>query len=204
MNRPRLSVVKIGGSLFSSRDLPGRLRAWLAAEQAARRDTHFVLIAGGGKWVDTIRQLDATSPLGEERAHWLCVSIMDVTAGLVAAMLPEIVAVETWEALSSRLHNPGVTILKPSQFLREVEPNAAGTRLPANWSVTSDAIAGRLAIVLAADELQLLKAVPPPAPHGDEDWLDQLATAGYVDEFLPTLRDELPRCQIGGLPPEHP
>ena len=204
VSRTRLSVVKVGGSLLTSDDFPGRLRTWLTAERTARGETHFVLIAGGGKWVDAIRRVDAASPLGEERAHWLCISIMDVTAGLVAAMLPEIVTVETWEVLSSRVQEPGVTILKPSQFLRDVEPNAAGTRLPANWSVTSDSIAGRLAIVLAADELCLLKAAAPPARHGDEDWLDQLAAAGYVDEFLPTLRDELPTCRIEGQPPEHP
>ena len=192
MTRARVTVVKVGGSLFESAELPRRLRAWLAAEAAAHPDTHFVLVVGGGKLVDAIREIDARTPLGDERAHWICVGLMDVTAGLVAAMLPDLVIVDEFTMLEHRLSEPGVTLLRPTEFLRQVEPASAGTRLPSEWTVTSDAIAGRLAVVLRAEELVLLKSVPPPMSDNHHDWLEQLAAANYIDAFLPKLSDELP------------
>lgn len=200
MTRARVSVVKVGGSLLDSPELPRRLRAWLAAESAAQHDTHFVLIAGGGKWVDAIRHLDAHTPLGDERAHWICIALMDVTAGLIGAMLPELCTMSSLTELESRLLAPGITLLWPGEFVRESEPKFAGMRLTANWSVTSDSIAGRLAIVLGADELVLLKSAPPPTTLFGHDFLAGLAAARYVDAFLPTLRDELPRLRFEILP----
>jgi len=196
MSAPRISVVKIGGSLLTLPDLSQRLRAWLTDEQALHPPTHFVLIAGGGQWVETIRAIDAKQPLGVERAHWICVSLMDVTAGLVGAMLSELFVVDSTADLKRRLAEPGATLLRPSQFVSHVEPMLPGIRLPADWSVTSDAIAGRLAVVLGADELVLLKSALPPFAAGADDWLAQLAQAAYVDRFLPCLADELPvlRC----------
>ncbi|MEX2093102.1 MAG: hypothetical protein WD971_10520 [Pirellulales bacterium] len=204
MTRARVSVVKVGGSLLDSPELPRRLRAWLAAETAAQHDTHVVLIAGGGKWVDAIRHLDAHTPLGDERAHWICIALMDVTAGLIGAMLPELCTTSSLAEVESRLLVPGVTLLRPGEFVRECEPTLAGTRLPANWSVSSDSIAGRLAIVLGADEVVLLKSAPPPTTPNGHDWLAGLAAARYVDAFLPTLRDELPGQRFETLPPQQP
>jgi aspartokinase-like uncharacterized kinase len=197
-----VSVVKVGGSLIAAAEFPRRLRAWLDEKLAARRDTHFVVIAGGGKWVDAIRELDAHSPLGEERAHWVCIAIMDVTAGVVGAMLPELPMVESFGQLEHRIGKPGMTLLKPSTFVERIEPTCAGTRLPANWSVTSDSIAGRLAIVLCADELVLLKSVSPPMKRVSMDWLEELAAAGYVDAFFPTLSSELPSLEFSRLSSE--
>jgi aspartokinase-like uncharacterized kinase len=192
----RVSVVKVGGSLLTRADLPRRLRAWLAGERAIHPTTHFVLIAGGGPWVETIRAIDAHSPLGDERAHWICVSLMDVTAGLVGAMLPELSVVDSLADLKRRLAVPGVSLLRPSEFVARVERTLPGVRLPADWSVTSDSIAGRLAVALAADELVLLKLAPPPSDSGSENWLARLADVGYVDGFLPSVAAELPvlRC----------
>ena len=187
-----ISVVKVGGSLLTWAGLPQRLRGWLSDDRAAHPLTHVVLIAGGGKWVEAIRAIDAQHPLGEEPAHWICVSLMDVTAGLLGAMLPELPVVDSWVDLKHRLAEPGVTLLRPSEFVSRVESKLPGTRLPADWSVTSDAIAGRLAITLAADKLVLLKSAPPPFDSDACDWLAQLADAGYVDQFLPSLAAELP------------
>jgi aspartokinase-like uncharacterized kinase len=192
MNNVRVSVVKVGGSLLTWADLPEQLRAWLENENKSHPTTHFVLIAGGGQWVETIRSIDAQHPLGDDQAHWICVALMDVTAGLVSAMLPELCVIDSWEELQRRLAEPGVTLLRPGEFVATVEPTIHGTRLPADWSVTSDAIAGRLAVALGADSLALLKSAPPPADPTAGNWLARLADAGYIDRFLPNLAAELP------------
>lgn len=199
MTRPRLAVVKVGGSLLTAPQFLERLRAWLAGTTMAQPGTHFVLIVGGGQWVEAVRQLDAQSPLGDERAHWLCIDILDVTAGLVAAMLPELHLVNSFDALQRRLAEPGITLLQPSEFVACVEPTMSGTKLTTNWSVTSDSITARLAIVLSADELVLLKSVPPPAAAGTGD-LASLAATGYVDSFLRMLQCELPPLRAEQLP----
>jgi len=192
MSSVHVSVVKVGGSLLTLADLPQRLRRWLSEQSTSYPESHIVLITGGGKWVDAIRAIDEHNSLGDERAHWICVALMDVTAGLVGAMLPELVVAETFGELGHRLAEPGVTLLCPGEFVAHEEPTLAGTRLPEDWSVTSDAIAGRLAIALAAEELVLLKSARPPVSSDTVDWLAQLATAGYVDRFLPKLASELP------------
>lgn len=72
-------------------------------------------------------------------------------------------------------------------FLRDHEPACAGPPLPQNETVTSDSIAARLADVIAADELVLLKsrdALPSAT-------LDQLSAAGYVDSCFPRVARSL-------------
>lgn len=189
-------VVKIGGSLLAAPHLCARVRRWLAEESAARPEAHFVFVVGGGKLVDAVRELDSHVSLDEKAAHWLCIELMGVTAGLVAAMLPELPVVEDFDQLELRTRAPGATLLRPLRFLREIEPTRRGTPLPANWSVTSDSIAARLAVVLEAEELVLLKSASPPIPAGDRNWLERLAACGYVDPFLPRLTGELPHRSV--------
>jgi aspartokinase-like uncharacterized kinase len=200
MNDCRTCVTKIGGSLLSRRDLPQQLRQWLSAALATHADTHYVLIVGGGKLVEAIREIDSASPLGEANAHWMCVELMSVTARIVAALLPELRVVVQFPQLSERTVHPGATLFCPAEFLRHIEPTCAGTRLPADWSVTSDSIAGRLAIVLRADELVLVKSAAPPIPRSEgSEWLNDLAANGYVDRFLPSLRLELPALRFAAI-----
>ena len=192
MNRARVCVVKVGGSLLATPILVTRIREWLHAERLVDGRTHFVLIVGGGKLVDTVREIDRCIPLGNETAHWICIELLDVTSRLLAARLPEMELVDDFAILESRLRSPGITLFRPSQFMKQIEPHRAGKRLARDWSVTSDSIAGRLAVVLAADELVLLKSAGPPSQRGTVAPLRWLASVGYVDSFLSTLAPELP------------
>jgi aspartokinase-like uncharacterized kinase len=200
MTRCRVCVAKIGGSLLSKADLAVQLRKWLDAELAAHPDTHYVLIVGGGPLVDAIREIDRASPLGDANSHWICIELMSVTTRILAALLPELTVIHQISQLAERTTCPGATLLCPADFLRDIEPTCAGTRLPADWSVTSDAIAARLAILLAADELVFLKSIAPPVPVTDAgNWLSELAAHGYIDRFLPRLTQELPAIRFVSL-----
>jgi 5-(aminomethyl)-3-furanmethanol phosphate kinase len=201
MTRTSITVAKVGGSLLSGRGFEQRLRDWIAAEKSARPETHLVLVVGGGKWVDAVRELDANSPIDEVRAHWLCIEILDITTGLVHAMLPELRVVADFDQLGERVREPGATLLKPHDFLSRVEPTKTGTRLPANWSVTSDSIAGRLAVVLGANRLILLKSQLATLSGIDPPSLGSLADAGYLDGFFPELSGELPPFEFRCLSP---
>ncbi len=184
MTRPALRVVKLGGSLLDWAGLPAALRTWITSQPAA----HNVLVVGGGRLADVIRAADQTHRLGQEPSHWLCVAAMAVTARLVARLLPEVDFAERLQLRDLRDGQHRTTVLDVTDFLRNVEPAAPGTRLPATWDVSSDSIAARLAVVLAADELVLLKSGPPPAGFP----FDSAATNGYVDPFFSRLLADLP------------
>jgi len=183
-------VVKVGGSLLDLPDLAKRVRCWLEAQSEA----HQVLIVGGGRLVEQVRQ----SRAGDEvAAHWLCVDLMRLTAEFLHDRLPEMPLVEDFSELQNRLALPGRTLFSVANWLRQQELQQAGTRLPQSWEVTSDAIAARLAVVLGADELVLLKSAQPEfLPSGD---MAALSETGFVDLMCGRLAGELPPWRVVDL-----
>lgn len=197
-------VVKVGGSLLDTENLPERLDEWLAELPSGP----CVLVAGGGGMVSELRRLDRLRPLGDAAAHWAAISIMDVTAWLLATWLQYDVTSD-YAGLQDRLFEADEPIVfAPSRFLREVEPKLLGTRLAKNWEVTSDSIAVRLGTVLVADEVVLLKSGPPPGdspPDGHSrrvraQDVEELVLSGYLDTFLPRLVGEAPPVRVAWLP----
>ena len=87
MTRSSLTVIKVGGSLFDWPELPRRLTEMIDAHQAAHREEHLVLIAGGGPAADVVRALDRVHDLGDRRAHRLALHVMDLTAIILAELL---------------------------------------------------------------------------------------------------------------------
>ncbi len=193
MSRSLVRVVKVGGSLLDLPDLADRLRRWLALQTPA----HHVLVAGGGGLVKQIRQWHSLRPLSVVAAHWMCIDAMTLTAHLLHDRMPEIALIEDDRLLCQRVGHRDCTIFGPALWMRHSEPGIAGTRLPASWEVTSDAIAGRLAVALAADELVLMKSTLPAESDATE--LAALAAASYIDPMLPRLAEELPPYRLVNL-----
>ena len=181
---PTVCVVKVGGSLLDQNGLAENLRGWLAAQSPG----HQVLVVGGGRLADAVREMDRRHHLGDEAAHRLALRTMSITAELLSHLLPEVPLVTDFAALGARLTAQGATIFDPWSFLTDDEPGMPGTRLEASWDAASDSIAARLAIVLGAAELVLLKSTPPPS---DAETMADLADRGYVDRFFCVLFDEL-------------
>ena len=77
-------VVKLGGSLLDWPEWPARLLAFLATRPGRRA----VLVVGGGRFADALRELDRLHALGEERSHVLALHALDLTAEVAAALLP--------------------------------------------------------------------------------------------------------------------
>lgn len=166
-------VIKVGGSLLDWPPLPAALRHWLEPQPPAFN----VLLCGGGNFGGAIRQADRDFSLGEDFSHWLCIDVMSITARLFtqAAHLPMVTNYD--ELLTFRAdRKPKSVVFDAAQFLRDREPQLPGHRLPHDWSVTSDSIAARLAEVLPADELVLLKSSDPPPGS-----VTEFVAAGYVD-----------------------
>jgi aspartokinase-like uncharacterized kinase len=154
-----LTVVKVGGSLFDWPELPCRLGAFLDWRRSNVPPERIVLLAGGGPAADLVRMFDRSHGLGPEPAHQLALRALDLTASLLAALVPSSVSVDGIESLHDAWSSRLVPILAPRKLLNDVE-RARPDPLPASWDVTSDAISARLADHLDAHCLILLKSAP--------------------------------------------
>lgn len=165
----KLTVAKVGGSLFDLPDLAMRLRQWMEPIPGP-----LLLVPGGGEGADVIRRLDRIQRIGEESAHWLALRVLSLNAELLAAVIQGEV-VPTPQAIWSR-----VSVLDAHAFC-QADVGQAG-ELEHSWRVTSDAIAARVAEIARAD-LVLLKSIDVSTGMS---W-QAAAAAGMVDEVFPTI-----------------
>jgi len=171
-------VVKIGGSLFDLPDLGARLACWL--ERNARGAV--LLVPGGGPFAEAVRNLDRRHGLDAETAHWLAVHAMTLSARFLQALLGERAALaEDWEDCRRTGREGRIPITDAYTFLEKDEHHS--DHLPHTWSVSSDSIAARIAVLAKASRLILLKSVSIPEAM---DW-PEAARLGFVDEYFPTL-----------------
>jgi aspartokinase-like uncharacterized kinase len=196
-----LVVIKVGGSLLDWPEMPGRLAAYLDTQRgrAACLRAQAVLVAGGGQFADLIRTMDRTHDLGDQKAHRLAIRSLDVTAELLAALLPGSAVVHRLEDLGTCRNSGRVPILAPGRFLEDVDDRGPDP-LPASWDVTSDSIAARLAVFLGARRLILLKSVGLSAD------IDRGAAArrGLVDAMFPRIASALEVVELVGLRDREP
>lgn len=190
-----LRIVKVGCSLFERRQLPDQLQAWLQSQSPAIH----VLLAGGGELADSIRTWDQRFQLGEANSHWLCIEALGITAEVLQKVLCDVPLLRNFDVLRrciSKLHLSGesaVIVFDARQFLRVFEHSKPPQPLPHTWQVTTDSIAARLAEVLAADELVLLKSRPCPEEQSD---FAALAELGLVDEYFPQIAPRVRRVRL--------
>jgi len=155
-------VVKVGGSLFDHPGLGPGLNHYL---DPLLQTGPVTLVPGGGRFTDAVRDYDRVHHLGEEAAHWLALRSLSVSALFLASFLKQ----------------DGLSILDCYDFAR-ADDGRPGS-LPYSWSVTSDSVAARAAVVGNASRLVLLKSVdvPPGTP-----W-EETAARGWVDPHLPAV-----------------
>lgn len=183
-------LFKIGGSLLQLPELGERV----AAVMAQRPDHLPLLLPGGGKAADLVREWDDAHQLGDEPAHWLAVRAMELNAAMLATVLPDAELVACREAAVAVTAAGRIPVLAPLRFLQTEEPKST-TPLPHNWDVTSDSIAAWIALHWPAAELVLVKSCPAPATVDETD---------AVDPWFPQLASKLPRMSWVNLRDEAP
>ena len=171
-------VIKVGGSLLSLPELPVRLSQWIISQPPAAN----VLIAGGGTWCNAVRNAEGTHGLSVAATHWISIRALHTTAGLLAELMQynELVSYSALMEWRSTGDEPRQIVFNVSQFLLHEEAGLPGRSLAVTAEVTSDAIAARVAEVLRADELVLMKS-----REGANFSLQQLAERGIVDADFP-------------------
>jgi 5-(aminomethyl)-3-furanmethanol phosphate kinase len=187
-------MIKLGGSLLEFDRMVPQFRAWLALQPPMPS----VMLVGGGRWADAVRDAYAMHPLGEEAAHWLCIRLLGITAELVSRLMPEATLVRNFGELPAAIDTNQVVIVEPEQILRHEAALLEGfpaEPLPHSWDVTSDSIAARLALLMDACEVVLLKSSLPESRLT----LQQAADTGYVDGYFPTAAAELQEIRCVNL-----
>ena len=183
MSLPPVVVYKLGGSLFTLPDLPDRLQqVW-----QQRPGTSPLLIVGGGGAADVVRDWDRTFQLGAERAHWLAIDALDLSASLLLRLMPELQLVRSRKQFELAQLEKRPAVLCVVCFVKWLETQPAA--LPHSWDVTTDSIAAAAAIAWQAEELVLLKSCDLPEPID----LSALADQGLVDQHFPTAARDVRR-----------
>jgi len=194
VTRSRLTVVKVGGSLFDWPELPVRLAAFLNGRRTSDRDEGIVLIAGGGPAADVVRSLDRLYGLGDHTAHQLALAAMDISALCLARLVSDPFLVDSVEKLGAAWKKGSVPVVAARAFLAEID-RCGHEPLPASWDVTSDSIAARIASFIGADRLILLKSASVPGGATRRE----AARLGLVDPMLPCVARTLPSVQYSNL-----
>ena len=178
-------VIKVGGSCLSSPDLPQKLAQLLRSNSASQN----LLIVGGGKCIDAMRDLDQRFDLDQTRMHWRCVTLLRSSFEVLGELVPSLITITTPDHLRALLAAPPVA----NNYLLAVETfynpqSSRNSRLPVGWQTTTDSIAAYLAKLSDADELWILKScvVKTTDPQ-------QLSQAGIIDQaftdaLAPTLK----------------
>ena len=90
----KICVLKLGGSLFDLPDLKNRLSEFLGQ----LTDCRPLLICGGGRSADLVRQWDSIHQLDATTAHWLAIGAMQLNERLLCQLLPDASIVSNQEA----------------------------------------------------------------------------------------------------------
>jgi aspartokinase-like uncharacterized kinase len=163
-------VVKLGGSLLGSPEL----KRWLDVF-TRHGDGKIVIVPGGGVFADAVRESQKLSGIDDVVAHQLAVRAMDQYGVLLAGLNPKLVTAESELEIAERGWQHRAIIWLPSKMV------IADETIPANWQVTSDSLAARLASKLNADQLILVKS---QRPNADQVSMEKLIKDGTVDEHF--------------------
>jgi aspartokinase-like uncharacterized kinase len=186
------TVVKLGGSVISDASLCDVVLRVIGRCASTHR---LLVVPGGGRFADAVRELDCRVGLSDDAAHWMAVRAMDESARVVVDRLAGGRLVATGGEIAD-VHACGqIPVLAPSRWLAEADP------LPHSWDVTSDSIAAWVAGRVGASRLVLVKPRGVRAHRSEETDGGGLA---LVDASFPLVLPDglpwtiLPADRVGG------
>lgn len=127
---------------------PAKLRQLCLRLGELMEEGRLLVVPGGGRFADVVREVDAELSLRPEASHLMALMCMNVYGLLLASLIP---GARTIERLSEA--KDGSAVILPYREARR-DPG-----LIVSWEVTGDAVAARLAERLRAERLILVKDV---------------------------------------------
>jgi aspartokinase-like uncharacterized kinase len=184
-------VVKVGGSLAEEPEL---LIALCAKLSVLAETYELVVVPGGGRFADVVRDSDKRFNLSSGVSHKMAVLGMDQFGMLLAQITPNSCATYSLDDARQLAETESVPIFLPSRLLFREDP------LKNSWDVTSDSIAAYVASRVQAAKLVLVTDVDGvftknPKTHEDAVLMEQLSAEELlkldartsVDSFLAKL-----------------
>jgi 5-(aminomethyl)-3-furanmethanol phosphate kinase len=165
-------VVKLGGSVVRSAELP----RWLDAIAAA--PAQVIVVPGGGALADEVRACQQHLGFGDASAHRMALLAMDQLAWAVAGLRQGFAVGATEEDLRAALDRGSVAVWAPYALI------AKRTDIEESWRLTSDSLALWLAARIGAERCYLIKSI---ARQQTRMGAGQLARDGIVDEAFPAM-----------------
>jgi aspartokinase-like uncharacterized kinase len=144
------AVVKVGGSLAEKSE---RLIALCTKLSALAEKCGLVVVPGGGRFADAVRDLDKHFNLSSSVSHRMAILGMDQFGMLLEQITPNSCATYSLGDARQLAETKNVPIFLPSRLLFMEDP------LKNSWDVTSDSIAAYIAGRLHAAKLVLVTDV---------------------------------------------
>jgi aspartokinase-like uncharacterized kinase len=194
------AVIKIGGSVAKQ---PKNLRRLCALLVPLAGKHKLLVVPGGGRFADIVREVDRTHKLSDTAAHYMAVLGTDQYGIMLSTALPTSRTVGNLREARELQKRGRLPILLPSKMIFHDD------FLEHSWDVTSDSIAARIAGLAHAKKLILVKDVDGIFDSGPKKGrnakifrdlpLRMLRSLGQtcVDSFLPrVLRKHRLECYI--------
>jgi aspartokinase-like uncharacterized kinase len=190
------TVIKVGGSLAED---PERLRALCAKLGEFAKKYAIVVVPGGGRFADVVRDFDKRFTLSGEIVHRMAVLGMDQFGLLLSQIIPNSCATYLLSDARQLSEIGVVPVFLPSRLMFREDP------LENSWDVTSDSISAYVASRLHAAKVVLVTDVDgvfteDPKRHADAVLIGRLSAEELlklkqrtsVDRYLPKLLLESP------------
>ena len=191
------AVIKVGGSLAED---PEGLRALCSKLSELAKKYAIIVVPGGGRFADAVRDFDQRFTLSQSIAHRMAILGMDQFGLLLTDITPNSCAVHRLENAERLSEAKRVPIFLPSTLMFQEDP------LENSWDVTSDSIATFVALQLRVAKVLLVTDVDgiftkdpkkqtdaELIPMFESEKLLKLARRTSVDKFLPKV---LSKAQI--------
>ena len=160
-------VVKLGGSLANSEELP----RWLEVIATAGAGK-VVPVPGGGPWADEVREAQKREGFDDRVAHRKALRAMEQYGQVLAASRPGFIAAANIAAIREALARSQVPVWMPYDMV------VADPSIPETWDVTSDSLSAWLAGKMNASTLLLVKSFAINEPQPD---IEEMVRRGWVD-----------------------
>lgn len=174
-------VFKLGGSVLTHPTLADTIRTLVRL----RENQRCLFVVGGGQTADLVRNWSQIHSLSEEQSHWLAIASMELNSHLIQNLMNWRTVVSQCQAEQYWSDDPSPLLVEMSEFAREQE--RSGSRIPHDWSVTSDSLAAWVVERWPAYELVLVKSVPIPRKTS----IVQASQLGLVDAYFPQVTQKL-------------
>ena len=185
------AVIKIGGSLAEN---PPLLKELCNRLSSFSKKHNLVIVPGGGKFADVVRDYDQEYALSAVAAHEMAILGMDQFGLMLSEIIPKSRTTYSIEEAERFSKSRQLTVFLPARIMFRKKP------LEPSWDVTSDSIAAYIAGQLKAKNLILVTDVDgvftaDPKKNSKAEFISSISTSRLlafgqrtsVDKFLPKL-----------------